>query len=163
MGRLVKTEDNAFFKPEYSDILILLASDSKLTDNSSAIHIASFDSSYEFLKVMHSSDIYDNVFKKLYYPENYGQMEKIRNLVLSHPLCIEIDTLKRLDSFQDNGIWEIMINEALKDNYEKKLLKMTFSAQRELLNAYLEGYEYYEILNSKEKKQLRKQLIKKLF
>lgn len=97
------------------------------------------------------------------YPDEYATNSEMRNLVLNSGLCININSLKKLSSFKDDGVWELIFNEKFKEDYYKELMKRKLYAQRDLVNSYLEIDSYYRDINPDDAKVKRKEMIVKLF
>ena len=164
IGELIRMDGRFFFKPIYSDELILFASKtSYLTERSNRYtYEVDFNEPLGEIKIVYYSDLHAGQW---FYPEDYATSYEMRNLVLNHPLCIDITSgsLKKLTSFEDDGIWEILFNEKFKDDYSKELLKKRLIGQKNLINGYLQADAYYEGLDIEEGKEERKQMIRKLF
>ncbi|MBR2841053.1 MAG: hypothetical protein IKF01_04190 [Bacilli bacterium] len=169
-GKLCMKFNKLFFKPTCFDSEILIASDAAIFDvdrfNSGFmldVLYSDFSSLYGELKVVdlnNASRIPDFFVN---YPDEYATNSVVRNLVLNYALCININSLKKLSSFEDDGIWELMFNEKFGEDYSKELMKRKLYAQRDLINKYLEIDSYYRDINSEDAKVKRKDMIVKLF
>ena len=169
-GSLVKKNGRLFFKPTCFDSEILVASDAAIFDVErfnlgylSNAFYSDFSSLYGELKVVDLNNVLrvPNFFDG--YPDEYATNSEMRNLVLNYGLCININSLKKLSSFKDDGVWELIFNEKFKEDYYKVLMKRKLYAQRDLINSYLEIDSYYRDINPDDAKVKRKEMIVKLF
>lgn len=170
VGRLVEINDRPYFKPDCSDGLILLGSESAVFSvarfhgyESGPFFYSNYSAPYGEIKFTDIENAYriSGYFEN--YPKDYVTCDQNMDLVLNNPLCVNMQLIRKLDSLEDDGIWECLFNEEFGKDYARELFKKRLFAQKQLISSYVDIYKSAKGFDPDNTKAKRKELITILF